>query len=72
MDSFLGNILYKTLGCWHEDEGPEKVVSLEGTNSVGVDIYDASKNGTARCSETAWERNFKGLWLLYNNYLTIS
>ena len=47
-------------------------MSLEGTNSVGVDIYDASKNGTARCSETAWERNFKGLWLLYNNYLTIS
>ena len=66
LNNFLGNILYKTLGCWREDDSLEKVVSLEGTDPVLVDSYKLRQNSVTRCATAARKRSFKGWKSLCN------
>ncbi len=58
--NFIGKILYKRLGCWHEDERLQSLVSLEGTDDLLLDSYKSRKNAIKKCATVAGKRNFKG------------
>ena len=54
-----GKILYKNLGCWHEDERSKSLMSLEGSDDILMDSYKSRRNAIAKCAMVARKRNFK-------------
>jgi hypothetical protein len=58
--NFLGKILYKHLGCWHEDERSKSLMSLEGSDEILMDSYKSRRNAIVKCATAARKRNFKG------------
>ena len=65
-NTFLGKILYKNLGCWHENERLQGLTSLEGTDDLLMEPYKSRRNAITKCAALARKRNFKGsIFFLY-------
>ncbi|XP_028405506.1 uncharacterized protein LOC114528113 isoform X2 [Dendronephthya gigantea] len=60
-----GKILYKDLGCWHEDEKLQSLMSLEGTDDLLQGSYKSRRNKITKCAMAARKRNFK-VFALHN------